>query len=47
MKVVLLILVVVEVSLCFDKLIENLRKIQFHEDEELLAFKGDEYMVQV
>ena len=47
MKILILILVVVEYSFCFEKLRENIQKIHEHRDEELLKYTGDEYMIQV
>ena len=47
MKVFLLMIVLFEYSFCFEKLMENIRKIHDHQDEELLQYEGEEYMLQV
>ena len=47
LKMLIVCLAALGVAFCFDKLVENIKKIHRHEDEELSKFTGDEYMEKV
>ena len=47
LRILIVCFAVLGVTSCFDKLVESIKKIHQHEDEELTKFTGDEYMEKV